>query len=151
MAYFLHSAFRFLWAYLFRTKAQPHWKHWPTAALSWTPGLTLRRAGWTLTSSRTSPPFGRWLPPRQPPCLSGLVRNQLHSFHWSVLFSQVKSQHPYVETIGEPYVYTVDMKNSAEVERALKLILNQTVRVFSVQWVGSYGVSDALMCLENLN
>lgn len=43
---------------------------------------------------------------------------------------QVSSQNPYAEAIGEPYVWTVDMQNSTDVERALSVILNQTVSTF---------------------
>ncbi|KAF3842902.1 hypothetical protein F7725_001751 [Dissostichus mawsoni] len=43
---------------------------------------------------------------------------------------EIISQHPYAEAIGEPYVWTVDMNNSIEVERALNAILNQTVGTF---------------------
>ncbi|KAL6101237.1 uncharacterized protein ACO6RY_08203 [Pungitius sinensis] len=40
---------------------------------------------------------------------------------------EVTSQNPYAEAIGEPYVWTVDMDNSTDVERALTAILNQTI------------------------
>ncbi len=43
---------------------------------------------------------------------------------------QVTSQHPYAEAIGKPYVWTIDMHNSTDVERALTAILNQSVRIF---------------------
>lgn len=51
-------------------------------------------------------------------------------FHCNVFVLQIISQHPYAEAIGEPYVWTVDMKNLTEVERALNAILNQTVGTF---------------------
>lgn len=41
---------------------------------------------------------------------------------------QLTSQHPYAEVyIGEPHVWTVDIENSAEVERAIRSILSQKV------------------------
>ncbi|KAK5890700.1 hypothetical protein CesoFtcFv8_014194 [Champsocephalus esox] len=43
---------------------------------------------------------------------------------------EIISQHPYAEAIGEPYVWTVDMKNLTEVERALNAILNQTIEPY---------------------
>ncbi|KAL3056646.1 hypothetical protein OYC64_019179 [Pagothenia borchgrevinki] len=43
---------------------------------------------------------------------------------------EIISQHPYAEAIGEPYVWTVDMNNSIEVERALNAILNQTIEPY---------------------
>lgn len=49
-----------------------------------------------------------------------------------VLFShlQLTSQHPYAEVyIGQPHVWTVDIDNSAEVERAIRSILSQKVNM----------------------
>ncbi|KAK2839551.1 hypothetical protein Q5P01_013291 [Channa striata] len=43
---------------------------------------------------------------------------------------EVTSQHPYAEAIGEPYVWTVDMHNSTDVERALSAILNQSIEPY---------------------
>ncbi|XP_047193426.1 alpha-1,6-mannosylglycoprotein 6-beta-N-acetylglucosaminyltransferase A isoform X2 [Scophthalmus maximus] len=43
---------------------------------------------------------------------------------------EVTSQHPYVEAIGEPYVWMVDMFNETEVERALTSILNQSIEPY---------------------
>ncbi|XP_036966646.1 alpha-1,6-mannosylglycoprotein 6-beta-N-acetylglucosaminyltransferase A-like isoform X2 [Acanthopagrus latus] len=43
---------------------------------------------------------------------------------------EVSSQNPYAEAIGEPYVWTVDMQNSTDVERALSVILNQTIEPY---------------------
>ncbi|XP_074514289.1 alpha-1,6-mannosylglycoprotein 6-beta-N-acetylglucosaminyltransferase A-like [Sebastes fasciatus] len=43
---------------------------------------------------------------------------------------EVASQHPYAEAIGEPYVWMVDMHNSTDVERALTVILNQTIEPY---------------------
>nr|XP_046260078.1 alpha-1,6-mannosylglycoprotein 6-beta-N-acetylglucosaminyltransferase A-like isoform X2 [Scatophagus argus] len=43
---------------------------------------------------------------------------------------EVTSQHPYAEAIGEPYVWTVDMHNSTDVERALAAILNQSIESY---------------------
>lgn len=41
---------------------------------------------------------------------------------------QLTSQHPYAEVyIGRPHVWTVDIENSAEVERAIRSILSQKV------------------------
>lgn len=47
---------------------------------------------------------------------------------------QLTSQHPYAEVyIGKPHVWTVDINNLSEVEKAVKSILNQKVRnVFSI-------------------
>lgn len=42
---------------------------------------------------------------------------------------QLTSQHPYAEVyIGQPHVWTVDIENSAEVERAIRSILSQKVK-----------------------
>ncbi|XP_073330188.1 alpha-1,6-mannosylglycoprotein 6-beta-N-acetylglucosaminyltransferase A-like [Pagrus major] len=43
---------------------------------------------------------------------------------------ELASQNPYAEAIGEPYVWTVDMQNSTDVERALTAILNQTIEPY---------------------
>uniref|UniRef100_A0A8C4F764 alpha-1,6-mannosyl-glycoprotein 6-beta-N-acetylglucosaminyltransferase n=1 Tax=Dicentrarchus labrax TaxID=13489 RepID=A0A8C4F764_DICLA len=43
---------------------------------------------------------------------------------------EVTSQNPYVEAIGEPYVFTIDMHNSTDVERALTAILNQSIEPY---------------------
>ncbi|XP_071328726.1 alpha-1,6-mannosylglycoprotein 6-beta-N-acetylglucosaminyltransferase A-like [Trachinotus anak] len=43
---------------------------------------------------------------------------------------EVTSQHPYAEAIGEPYVWTVDMYNKTDVERALTAILNQSIEPY---------------------
>ncbi|XP_035532727.1 alpha-1,6-mannosylglycoprotein 6-beta-N-acetylglucosaminyltransferase A-like [Morone saxatilis] len=43
---------------------------------------------------------------------------------------EVTSQNPYAEAIGEPYVWTIDMHNSTDVERALTAILNQTIEPY---------------------
>ncbi|KAM6934542.1 alpha-1,6-mannosylglycoprotein 6-beta-N-acetylglucosaminyltransferase A-like [Xenentodon cancila] len=43
---------------------------------------------------------------------------------------EVTSQHPYAEGIGEPYVWTIDINNQTEVERALKAILNQSLESY---------------------
>ncbi|XP_076602989.1 alpha-1,6-mannosylglycoprotein 6-beta-N-acetylglucosaminyltransferase A-like isoform X1 [Chaetodon auriga] len=43
---------------------------------------------------------------------------------------EVASQNPYAEAIGEPYVWTVDMNNSTEVERALTAIMNHTIEPY---------------------
>ncbi|XP_068428895.1 alpha-1,6-mannosylglycoprotein 6-beta-N-acetylglucosaminyltransferase A-like [Clinocottus analis] len=43
---------------------------------------------------------------------------------------ELTSQHPYAEAIGEPYVWTVDMHNATDVERALTAILNQTIEPY---------------------
>ncbi|XP_069389486.1 alpha-1,6-mannosylglycoprotein 6-beta-N-acetylglucosaminyltransferase A-like isoform X2 [Paralichthys olivaceus] len=43
---------------------------------------------------------------------------------------EVTSQNPYVEAIGEPYVWTVDMFNQTEVEKALTAILNQSIEPY---------------------
>lgn len=41
---------------------------------------------------------------------------------------QLTSQHPYAEVyVGQPHVWTVDIENSAEVERAIRSILSQKV------------------------
>lgn len=41
---------------------------------------------------------------------------------------QLTSQHPYAEVyIGQPHVWTVDIENPAEVERAIRSILSQKV------------------------
>ncbi|XP_068186395.1 alpha-1,6-mannosylglycoprotein 6-beta-N-acetylglucosaminyltransferase A-like [Antennarius striatus] len=45
-------------------------------------------------------------------------------------FRELMSQHPYAESIGEPYVWTVDMHNLTDVERALTAILNQTIEPY---------------------
>lgn len=43
---------------------------------------------------------------------------------------QLTSQHPYAEVyIGQPHVWTVDIGNAAEVERALRSILSQKVKL----------------------
>ncbi|KAK1164946.1 alpha-1,6-mannosylglycoprotein 6-beta-N-acetylglucosaminyltransferase B-like isoform X1 [Acipenser oxyrinchus oxyrinchus] len=45
---------------------------------------------------------------------------------------QVRSQHPYAEDfIGKPYVWTVDMSNSTEVQEAVRTILHSQVRPFT--------------------
>lgn len=54
----------------------------------------------------------------------------MFNFTVGVFVSQVTSQHPYAEAIGEPYVWMVDMHNSTDVERALTSILNQSVSTF---------------------
>lgn len=42
---------------------------------------------------------------------------------------QLTSQHPYAEVyIGKPHVWTVDINDLSEVEKAVKSILNQKVR-----------------------
>uniref|UniRef100_A0A4W6G8U5 alpha-1,6-mannosyl-glycoprotein 6-beta-N-acetylglucosaminyltransferase n=1 Tax=Lates calcarifer TaxID=8187 RepID=A0A4W6G8U5_LATCA len=43
---------------------------------------------------------------------------------------ELTSQHPYVEAIGEPYVWMVDMHNKTDVERALTAILNQSIEPY---------------------
>ncbi|XP_056245621.1 alpha-1,6-mannosylglycoprotein 6-beta-N-acetylglucosaminyltransferase A-like [Seriola aureovittata] len=43
---------------------------------------------------------------------------------------EVTSQHPYAEAIGEPYVWTIDMYNKTEVEKALTAILNQSIEPY---------------------
>ncbi|XP_041806295.1 alpha-1,6-mannosylglycoprotein 6-beta-N-acetylglucosaminyltransferase A-like [Chelmon rostratus] len=43
---------------------------------------------------------------------------------------EVTSQNPYVEAIGEPYVWTIDMHNSTDVERALNAILNGSIEPY---------------------
>lgn len=41
---------------------------------------------------------------------------------------QLTSQHPYAEVyIGQPHVWTVDIDNPAEVEKAIRSILSQKV------------------------
>lgn len=41
---------------------------------------------------------------------------------------QLTSQHPYAEVyIGQPHVWTVDIENGAEVEKAIRSILSQKV------------------------
>lgn len=43
---------------------------------------------------------------------------------------QLTSQHPYAEVyIGQPHVWTVDIENSAEVEKAIHSILSQKVKL----------------------
>lgn len=43
---------------------------------------------------------------------------------------QLTSQHPYAEVyIGQPHVWTVDIENSAEVEKAIRSILSQKVKL----------------------
>lgn len=43
---------------------------------------------------------------------------------------QLTSQHPYAEVyVGQPHVWTVDIENSAEVEKAIRSILSQKVRL----------------------
>lgn len=65
--------------------------------------------------------------------VSGLVCTvqwPVSGFSSSPLLSlpQLTSQHPYAEVyIGRPHVWTVDIENSAEVERALRSILSQKV------------------------
>lgn len=52
------------------------------------------------------------------------------------LFSwlQLTSQHPYAEVyIGKPHVWTVDIENSAEVEKAIRSILSQKVK--HTRWI----------------
>ncbi|XP_041085157.1 alpha-1,6-mannosylglycoprotein 6-beta-N-acetylglucosaminyltransferase B-like isoform X2 [Polyodon spathula] len=45
---------------------------------------------------------------------------------------QVRSQHPYAEDfIGKPYVWTVDMSNSTEVQEAVRTILRSQLRPFT--------------------
>lgn len=68
-----------------------------------------------------------FLNPRLDPPLSRLNSD---FFKDKPTIREVTSQHPYAETIGEPYVYTVDMKNPADVERALKVILKQTIEPY---------------------
>lgn len=42
---------------------------------------------------------------------------------------KLTSQHPYAEVyIGKPHVWTVDIENSAEVEKAIRSILGQKVK-----------------------
>lgn len=42
---------------------------------------------------------------------------------------QLTSQHPYAEVyIGQPHVWTVDIENPAEVEKAIRSILSQKVK-----------------------
>ncbi|XP_068602656.1 alpha-1,6-mannosylglycoprotein 6-beta-N-acetylglucosaminyltransferase A-like [Brachionichthys hirsutus] len=43
---------------------------------------------------------------------------------------ELTSQNPYAESIGEPYVWTVDIHNLTEVERALTAILTQTIEPY---------------------
>ncbi|XP_008426685.1 alpha-1,6-mannosylglycoprotein 6-beta-N-acetylglucosaminyltransferase A [Poecilia reticulata] len=44
---------------------------------------------------------------------------------------ELTSQHPYAEVyIGQPHVWTVDIENSAEVERALRSILSQKIEPY---------------------
>ncbi|KAM9346889.1 alpha-1,6-mannosylglycoprotein 6-beta-N-acetylglucosaminyltransferase A-like [Symphorus nematophorus] len=43
---------------------------------------------------------------------------------------EVTSQHPYAEAIGEPYVWTIDLNNSTDVERALNTIFNQSIEPY---------------------
>ncbi|KAM4608651.1 alpha-1,6-mannosylglycoprotein 6-beta-N-acetylglucosaminyltransferase A-like [Polymixia lowei] len=43
---------------------------------------------------------------------------------------EVTSQHPYAEAIGEPYVWTIDMDNPADVQRAISAILKQTIEPY---------------------
>ena len=51
-----------------------------------------------------------------------IVTNIISSF-------QLTSQHPYAEVyIGKPHVWTVDINDLSEVEKAVKSILNQKVR-----------------------
>lgn len=53
---------------------------------------------------------------------TGIFTNVVSSF-------QLTSQHPYAEVyIGKPHVWTVDINDLSEVERAVKSILNQKVR-----------------------
>ncbi|XP_058479414.1 alpha-1,6-mannosylglycoprotein 6-beta-N-acetylglucosaminyltransferase A-like isoform X2 [Solea solea] len=53
-----------------------------------------------------------------------------HFFKWKPNTREVTSQHPYVEAIGEPYVWMVDMFNTTQVERALTAILNQSIEPY---------------------
>ena len=51
---------------------------------------------------------------------------------------QLTSQHPYAEVyIGQPHVWTVDIENSAEVEKAIRSILSQKVKLkhTDVRWL----------------
>lgn len=62
---------------------------------------------------------------RHPP---GGGRRFLARFLTSLLSPQLTSQHPYAEVyVGQPHVWTVDIENSAEVERAIRSILSQKV------------------------
>lgn len=46
---------------------------------------------------------------------------------------QLTSQHPYAEVyIGKPHVWTVDISDLSEVEKAVKAILNQKVKIHSL-------------------
>nr|XP_043907467.1 alpha-1,6-mannosylglycoprotein 6-beta-N-acetylglucosaminyltransferase A-like isoform X2 [Solea senegalensis] len=53
-----------------------------------------------------------------------------HFFKWKPNTREVTSQHPYVEAIGEPYVWMVDMFNTTQVERALNAILSQSIEPY---------------------
>lgn len=51
------------------------------------------------------------------------------NFYQYNFFFQLTSQHPYAEVyIGKPHVWTVDINDLSEVEKAVKSILNQKVR-----------------------
>lgn len=51
------------------------------------------------------------------------------TFYQYNFFLQLTSQHPYAEVyIGKPHVWTVDINDLSEVEKAVKSILNQKVR-----------------------
>ncbi|XP_034430201.1 alpha-1,6-mannosylglycoprotein 6-beta-N-acetylglucosaminyltransferase A-like [Hippoglossus hippoglossus] len=68
-----------------------------------------------------------FLNPRLHPPLSSL---NSEFFKGKPNIREVTSQNPYVEAIGEPYVWTVDMFNETEVEKALTAILNQSIEPY---------------------
>lgn len=62
---------------------------------------------------------------------------------------QLTSQHPYAEVyIGQPHVWTVDIENSAEVERAIRSILSQKVNTERFSSVYFYQVQSVRKVLK---
>lgn len=53
-----------------------------------------------------------------------------YTFFFYYLNKQITSQNPYAEVfVGEPFVQTVNIENIAEVEEALRKILNSSVSI----------------------
>lgn len=131
-----------LWVCPSPTRVLLLWRPSPMAVPSSTPNSTRQRAARTQTSSRANPPWERWEDEEggQSFTLRVLFLNMwvfkeafvflnLGSLVAGLFSLQLTSQHPYAEVyIGQPHVWTVDIENPAEVEKAIRSILSQKVK-----------------------